>query len=153
MKRRDRGAHPAVVVHENVVRRAVNLETGEEEIEVLDAGELAIERLFKASRPATAAISRGTRRSRQTHGASFRRNGGSAARNFTCTCVTGGRPTPRNPQPRRPVRAQRRFSGAACVIGQVDLEKRRGVWLPSGPPRAQALVPARRLLASGRTSA
>ena len=49
-KRRDRGAHPAVVVHENVVRRAVNLETGEEEIEVLDAGELAIERFSK--RPA-----------------------------------------------------------------------------------------------------
>ena len=49
-KRRDRGAHPSVVVHENVVRRAVNLETGEEEIEVLDAGELAIKRFSK--RPA-----------------------------------------------------------------------------------------------------
>ena len=26
------GAHPRVVVHENVVRRSVNLETGKEEI-------------------------------------------------------------------------------------------------------------------------
>ena len=42
--------------------------------------------------PATAAISRGTGRSRRTHRAAFRRNVGSAARNFTRTCVTGGRP-------------------------------------------------------------
>ena len=48
--RRDRGAHPKVVVHENVVRRSVNLETGKEEIEVLDAGVLAVERFSK--RPA-----------------------------------------------------------------------------------------------------
>ena len=33
-KRRDRDAHPVVVVHENFVRRAVNLETGKEEIEI-----------------------------------------------------------------------------------------------------------------------
>ena len=44
----DRGAHPKVVVHENVVGRAVNLETGQEEIEVLDAGELAVERYSRS---------------------------------------------------------------------------------------------------------
>ena len=48
--RSDRAAYPRVVVHENVVRRSVNLETGEEEIEVIDPGELAIERFSK--RPA-----------------------------------------------------------------------------------------------------
>ena len=48
--RRDRGAHPKVVVPENVVPRSVNLVTGKEEIEVLDAGELAVERSSK--RPA-----------------------------------------------------------------------------------------------------
>ena len=41
---------PRVVVHENVVRRSVNLETGREEIEVLDAGELAVEHF--SQRPA-----------------------------------------------------------------------------------------------------
>ena len=46
--RRDQGTHPKVVVHENVVRRSVNLETGEEEIEVLDAGELAAERFSRS---------------------------------------------------------------------------------------------------------
>ena len=44
------GAHSKVGVHENVVRRSVNLEIGREEIEVLDAGELAVERFSK--RPA-----------------------------------------------------------------------------------------------------
>ena len=48
--RRDRGAHPKVLVHENVVGRSVNLETGREEIEVLDAGDLAVERF--SQRPA-----------------------------------------------------------------------------------------------------
>ena len=48
--RRDRGAHPKIVVPENVVPRSVNLVTGKEEIEVLDAGELAVERSSK--RPA-----------------------------------------------------------------------------------------------------
>ena len=46
----DRAAHPRVVVHENVVRRSVNLETGQEEIEVLATGELAVERFSR--RPA-----------------------------------------------------------------------------------------------------
>ena len=98
--------------------------------------------------PATAAISRGTGRSRRTHRAAFRRNVGSAARNFTRTCVTGGRPTPGNPQPRRPVRAQRCFSGAACVIGQVDLEKRR--YGPTPWRRAQA---PKRAVTAGKTEA
>ena len=35
------------MVHEKVVRPAGNMETGEEEIEVLDAGELAVERFSK----------------------------------------------------------------------------------------------------------
>ena len=48
--RSDRAAHPRVVVHENVVRRSVNLETGQEEIEVLATGELAVERFSR--RPA-----------------------------------------------------------------------------------------------------
>ena len=38
------------MVHENVVRRSVNLETGQEELEVLGAGELTVERFSK--RPA-----------------------------------------------------------------------------------------------------
>ena len=50
-KRRDRDAHPAVVVHENVVRRAINLKTGEEEIEVLDAGELAVKSFSRSPAP------------------------------------------------------------------------------------------------------
>ena len=49
-QRSDRAAHPRVMAHENVVRRSVNLETGKEEIEVLDAGDLAVERFLK--RPA-----------------------------------------------------------------------------------------------------
>ena len=48
--RSDRAAHPKVMVHENVVRRSVNLETGKEEIEVVAAGEVAVERFSK--RPA-----------------------------------------------------------------------------------------------------
>ena len=44
------GAHSKVVVHENVVRRSVNPETGRKEIEVLDAGDLAVERF--SQRPA-----------------------------------------------------------------------------------------------------
>ena len=43
------GALTKVVVHENVVRHSVNLETGQEEIEVLATGELAVERFSRRS--------------------------------------------------------------------------------------------------------
>ena len=75
------GAHSKVGVHENVVRRSVNLEIGREEIEVLDAGELAVKRFSK--RPAvTEPSSPATSLSRRTCGAESAHNAGSAGQNF-----------------------------------------------------------------------
>ena len=89
-------AHSKVVVQENVVRRSVNLETGREEIEVLAARDLAVERFSK--RPArNRSCQSGTRRSRRTHGAKSAHNAGDGARNFTRSCDTGTVAPPRNP--------------------------------------------------------
>ena len=45
------------MVHENVVRRAINLKTGEEEIEVLDAGELAVKSFSRSPVPNRTVVS------------------------------------------------------------------------------------------------
>ena len=78
------------MVHENVVRRSVNLETGKEEIEVLDAGDLAVERFLK--RPArNRTVQSGNVLSRRTHGAESARNTGSAGRSYTRSCAQESR--------------------------------------------------------------
>ena len=108
------------MVHENVVRRSVNLETGQEEIEVVAAGEVAVERFSK--RPArNRTVQSGNVLSRRTHGAESARNTGSAGRNYTRSCVQESRR-------RRALAVQSGVSRPApCVIGQVGLEKRRDV--------------------------
>ena len=130
------------MVPENVVRRSVNLETGQEEIEVLDAGELAVERFSK--RPARNRIvqSDNVTISTDARGESAH-NAGGAGRSYTRSCVTGGSPSPRIPPSPRPGRTGRRFSARPCVIPQVGLEKRRVVAPErgTGRPLGQSAIP------------
>ena len=119
-----------------------NLETGKEEIEVLDARDLAVERFSK--RPArNRSYQSGTRRSRRTHGAKSAHNAGDGARNFIRSCGGDGSLRPGIPPSPRPGRTGRRFSARPCVIPQVGLEKRRVVAPErgTGRPLGQSTIP------------
>ena len=141
--RSNRAAQPRVVVHENVVRRSVNLETGQEEIEVLDAGDLAVERFSQRPARNRTVSSPATSLSRRTRGAESAHNTGDGARSYTRSCVTGGRSRQGFPPSPRPGRTERRFSARPYVIGQVGLEKRRVVAPGEEPdaPLRQSAIP------------
>ena len=141
--RSNRAAQPRVVVHENVVRRSVNLETGQEEIEVLDAGDLAVERFSQRPARNRTVSSPATSLSRRTRGAESAHNTGGGARSYTRSCVTGGRSRQGFPPSPRPGRTERRFSARPYVIGQVGLEKRRVVAPGEEPdaPLRQSAIP------------
>ena len=141
--RSNRAAQPRVVVHENVVRRSVNLETGKEEIEVLDAGDLAVERFSQRPARNRTVSSPATSLSRRTRGAESAHKTGGGARSYTRSCVTGGRSRQGFPPSPRPGRTERRFSARPYVIGQVGLEKRRVVAPGEEPdaPLRQSAIP------------
>ena len=110
------------MVHENVVGRSVNLETGREEIEVLDAGELAVERFSRSPARNRIVQSDNVTITTDVRGrvSTQRRR-----RRTRLLSVLGGTVDPAKgiPPSPRPGRTGRRFSARPCVIGQVDLEK------------------------------
>ena len=122
--RRNQGAHPKVVVHENVVRRSVNLETGEEEIEVLDVGELAVERFSRS--PARPVWQCNLQLSRRTRGAEFHEAPKAPEDSSLVPSVRTVDPARFPPSP-RPGRKGRRFSARPCVIPKSTWQKCRDV--------------------------
>ena len=140
--RSDRAAHPRVMVHENVVRRSVNLETGKEEIEVVAAGEVAVERFCR--RPArNRTVQSGnvtiTTDARDQVSTKHRKR-----RTKLHPFLRRGLPsTPQESRRRRALAVQSGVSRPAPVsIGQVGLEKRRVVAPgeePDAPLRQSAM--------------
>ena len=140
--RSDRAAHPRVVVHENVVRRSVNLETGQEEIEVLATGELAVERFSRRPARNRTVQSGNVTIPTDARGrviTQYRRR-----RTKLHPFLRHGRyPRPGVPPSPRPGRTERRFSARPCVIAQVGLETRRVVAPGEEPdaPLRQSAIP------------
>ena len=125
----------------NVVRCSIDLETDDELIEVVDTGELAVER-FSSDRPVTEPPNPVTSLSRRTRGTKSARNAVSARTKLHLFLPHGRYPRPGIPPSPRPGRTERRFSSRPCVIGQVDPEKRRVVAPgeePDAPLRQSAL--------------
>ena len=135
------GAHSKVVVHENVVRRSVNPETGRKEIKVLDAGWRSS--ASPSDRPVTGPSSPATSLSRRTCGAESAHNVGGGARNFIRSCGGDGNPRPGFPPSPRPGRHRAAFSARPCAKAQVG-QKNAVSWLRregTGRPLGQPAIP------------
>ena len=131
------------MVHENVVRRSVNLKTGEELIEVVDAVELAVERFSK--RPARNRTVQSGNVTITTDAAGLSQHETPAAAHESSSVPAAGDDSlrPGIPPLPRPGRTGRRFSARPCVIPQVGLEKRRVVAPGEEPdaPLRQSAIP------------